>query len=356
MDKKIKKIVLCSLIILVIIFVSFMLLFLYKVSPVDSHSDKTISFTIETGTSKVDIVKNLKKKNLIRSEFFAKVILKVLDKDLYAGTYKLSKDMSTNEIINMIANQDNIENETITMTFIEGKRVSTYIKQISEVFNISEEDIKSKISDKNYLETLIDKYWFLSEDILNEEVYVPLEGYLYPDTYEFKKNSTIEDIIDKFLGNLDSKLSTYKDEIEIGKYSVHQYLTLASIVELEGVNSNDRRGVAGVFYNRLNSNIRLGSDVTTYYAVNKDFSNELTWNDLNSCNGYNTRGNCVNALPVGPICNPSLSSIAAVIEPEENDYYYFVADKDKNTYFSKTESEHALTVSKLKSEGKWYTY
>ena len=102
--------------------------------------------------------------------------------------------------------------------------------------------------------------------------------------------------------------------------------------------------------------MKLGSDVTTYYAVNKDFSAYLTKSDLNSCNGYNTRGDCVKGLPVGPICNMSLSSIAASIEPNKNDYYYFVADKNKKTYFSKNYSEHEETIATLKSEGKWYEY
>ena len=131
---------------------------------------------------------------------------------------------------------------------------------------------------------------------------------------------------------------------------------MASIVELEGVNSADRVNVAGVFYNRLNSGMSLGSDVTTYYAVKKDFSTDLTVSELNSCNGYNTRGTCVKGLPVGPICNAGLSSISAAIEPEENDYYYFVADKNKKTYFSKDGVEHAETVARLKSEGLWFTY
>ena len=211
------------------------------------------------------------------------------------------------------------------------------------------------LSNKEYLNTLINKYWFITEDILNEKIYYPLEGYLYPDTYEFKKNSKLEEIIEKMLDNMDSKLTNYKDEIKLSSYSIHQILTLASIVELEGVNKEDRSMVAGVFYNRLKSGMSLGSDVTTYYAVKKDFSRDLSQNDLDSCNGYNTRGTCVTGLPVGPIASPSLSSLSATIEPTENEYYYFVADKEKNTYFSKTSSEHVQTVAKLKSERTWFT-
>ena len=351
-----KKLIIIPILLLIISLISFIIIFIHSLSPVNKNDEKIIEFTVESGWGKNKIITELKKEDLIRSEFFSKVILKFSNKELYAGTYKLSKDLSTNEIVNKISNQENIENESISITFVEGKRLSTYVKQISENFNFTEEEINNKLSDVDYLNTLISKYWFITDDILNENIYYPLEGYLYPDTYEFKKNSTIEEIIDKFLSNMNNKLNDYKDDIEIGKYTVHEYLTLASIVELEGLNSADRANVAGVFYNRLNSGMSLGSDVTTYYAEKKDFSRDLTQKELNSCNSYNTRGTCVKGLPVGPICNAGLSSISAAIEPIENDYFYFVADKNKQTYFSKDGVEHAKTVSRLKSEGLWYTY
>lgn len=355
-EKARRKLILIPILLIIIVIISFVITFIYSLSPVDKKDDKIIEFTVENGWGKNKIVTELKKEDLIRSELFSKIILKFINKELYAGTYKLSKDLSTNEIINKISNQENIENESISITFVEGKRLSTYVKQISENFDFTEEEINLKLESVDYLNTLIDKYWFITEDILNENIYYPLEGYLYPDTYEFKKNSTLEEIIDKFLNNMNNKLESYKDDIEIGTYKVHEYLTLASIVELEGVNSADRANVAGVFYNRLNNGMSLGSDVTTYYAEQKDFSRDLTQKELNSCNSYNTRGTCVKGLPIGPICNAGLSSISASIEPATNDYFYFVADKNKQTYFSKDGVEHAQTVSRLKSEGLWYTY
>ena len=351
-----KKAFIIILLLILILITSFSIIFFHSLSPVDKKNENEIIFIVKNGWGKNKIIKELKNKDLIRSEFFSKIIVKLKNKELYAGTYKLSKDLSTNEILEIIEVGKNIENESIKITFVEGKRLTTYIKQISENFPYTEEEILNTLSNKEYLNTLINKYWFITEDILNEKIYYPLEGYLYPDTYEFKKNSKLEEIIEKMLDNMDSKLTNYKDEIKLSSYSIHQILTLASIVELEGVNKEDRSMVAGVFYNRLKSGMSLGSDVTTYYAVKKDFSRDLSQNDLDSCNGYNTRGTCVTGLPVGPIASPSLSSLSATIEPTENEYYYFVADKEKNTYFSKTSSEHVQTVAKLKSEGKWFTY
>ena len=159
------------------------------------------------------IISELKKKDLIRSEFFSKVIVKLKNKELYAGTYKLSKDLSTNEIISMLEDQNNVENESIKITFVEGKRLSTYVKQISDNFPYTEEEINNKLSDKDYLNKLMNKYSFITEDILDEKIYYPLEGYLYPDTYEFKKNSTIEEIIDKAKLTIDD---TYISGITFG--------------------------------------------------------------------------------------------------------------------------------------------
>lgn len=351
--RKISLIVFLSLMGLMIIFFSVVTI---NLMPVNNKEEKTVEFVIEPGTGKGVIADKLEKENLIKNSFFLKVYMYFTKPKVFAGTYKLSPNMSALEILEKIENSESLENETITITFIEGKRLSTYVKQISESFNFSEEEIYKKISDNEFLTNLIDKYWFISKDILNSDIYYPLEGYIYPDTYAFKKTSTIEEIITKTLDNMNTKLSEYQDEITLLSLTPHNLLTLASIVELEGASSNDRAGVAGVFINRLDAGWTLGSDVTTYYAVKKDFSVDLTQSDLNSCNAYNTRGTCVKGLPVGPICSSSLESIVASINPTDHDYYYFVADKNKQTYFSKTGVEHDKTVADLKSDGLWYEY
>ena len=340
-------------IICLIAFAGISILFL---RPVDASSETTVKFTVQEGWSKSDIAKKLEEAQLIRSEFFFKFYMKVNDKEMYAGTYELSRSMSVDEIIKTLNSANSAENETITVTFIEGKRLTDYAKKISANFAYTEEEVLAKLADEVYLRTLIEKYWFVTESILAKDIYYPLEGYLFPDTYIIKKSATIEEIVDKLLSTMDSKLSIYKEEITLSNLNIHEILTLASIVELEGANSNDRSGVAGVFYNRLKTGMTLGSDVTTYYAVKKDFSVDLTYKDLSACNAYNTRGTCVPGLPVGPIASAGLSSINATVEPATHDFYYFVADKEKKTYFSKDGAEHARTVAKLKQEGKWYEY
>ena len=160
------------------------------------------------------------------------------------------------------------------------------------------------------------------------------------------------------LDNMEEKLEPYKTQIASSNYNIHQLLTLASIVELEAARSDDRNGVAGVFYNRLKAGWSLGSDVTTYYAIQIDMNErDLYQNELESYNAYNTRSSQMTGkLPVGPICIPSKESIAAAINPKNHDYFYFVADKNKKTYFSKTGTEHNNIVAKLKKEKLWYEY
>ena len=352
----INKILLVLLSFIVLILGSFVIVSKIYLSPVDKNDDNIIKFVVDTGSSKNAIADKLEDSGLIKSALFFKFYIKLnASKELYAGTYNLTK----NEIIDVLNSNKSVENESVIITFIEGKRLVDYASKIASFLDIDSDDVIKYLDSHEFVDKQIEKYWFISDTIYDEKIYHPLEGYFFPDTYEFKKNATLDDIADKLLSTMGQKLEMYKEEIEVSEYTVHELLTLSSIIELEGASSNDRAGVAGVFYNRLNMGEPLGSDVTTYYGVGKDFSKDLSRSNLKACNGYNTRAesSCpIIGLPVGPICSPSFASISASIEPEEHDYYYFVADKNKKTYFSKTYSEHVKTVSNLKKEGLWYQY
>ena len=158
------------------------------------------------------------------------------------------------------------------------------------------------------------------------------------------------------LDETDKRLSQYKDEILELDLTIHEYFTLASIVDLEGASADDKEAVAGVFYNRLNNNWSLGSDVTTYYYLKiDDFKVSLNGDlGLYKCDyAYNTRCNDFIGLPVGPICNPSIESFLAVLNPKEHDYFYFVADCSGKTYLSKNSYEHNSIINKLVNENNW---
>lgn len=325
-----------------------------------SNEKETVNIYIDEGSSYSTIGKLLKDNGLIRNELAYKVYLKLnpVNDSLEYGDYIIGKDNSIEELIEVLKKGSITLATTKKVTFVEGKNMRYIIKQITENFDIKEEEITSLLKDENYLNSLIKDYWFLTDDIKNKDIYYSLEGYLYPDTYEFYTNATVKNIFAKLLDNMEDKLDKYKEEIEKSKYSVHEMMTLASIIELEAGNASDRKGVAGVFYNRLNDGWSLGSDVTTYYAEKIDnWSRDLKKSELSSCNSYNTRSTCMaGKLPVSPICNPGLESIIASIEPTEHDYYYFVADKNGKTYFNETDSGHVKTVNQLKRDGLWIEY
>lgn len=315
---------------------------------------------ITSGNSYLTISKVLKNNNLIKSENFYKLYIKLFKPvKLEACTYSLSENMGVKKIIETLEKGCKTNPDAIRITFKEGWHMRKVASVIASNTNNTEEAVFSLLKNDSFLDEMINKYWFLTDKIKNKKIYYSLEGYLFPDTYEFaSKDVTVKDIFLTLLNETAKKLEPLKPEIEENELSVHELLTLASIVELEAGNSGDRAGAAGVFYNRLNDGWSLGSDVTTYYAIKVDmFSRDLWPAEINAVNDYNTRTAAMaGKLPVSPICNPGLESIKAVLKPTNHNYYYFVADKNGKTYFNTGYSGHIATINELQDKGLWYEY
>ena len=329
-----------------------------QIGPVSDSSEK-IPFEIKEGDTYYSIATSLEDKGLIKSERIYKIYLKLNkpNTNLKMGVYYLSPNMGINDIINTLSGKG--ISSDITITFKEGKNMRYIADVIATNTNNNEEDVYVLLKDQNYLKELINEYWFIDESILNKNIYYSLEGYLFPNTYNFKdRNVSVREIFKTMLDETDKQISPYKQDIIDSRYSMHQILTLSSIVELEAKNEQDRAQVAGVFYNRLKSNMSLGSDVTTYYAAKVDMAErDLYASEINDINYYNTRPvSMAGKLPIGPICNPSLSSIVATLKPVTSNYYFFVADKNGKVYYTKTNSEHERLIVKLRNEGLWYEY
>lgn len=358
-----KKILIILLFLLVIIGIGIGSILIYYNKSLNSINSKTqddevVLLEIKQGMTSKQVIDSIYNAGFLNNKYVGYAYIKLNENiNLQAGIYEFTRDMSFLEVLEQI-NSGKVVDNSFAITFVEGKRITYFVQKISENFSYTEEEIMNKLSSTEYLQTLIDKYWFLTDEILNDKIYYPLEGYLYPNTYLFEKDSSIEQIIEKLLDATNKELTNYKSLIENNKYSVHELLTMASIVELEGANSDDRRGVAGVFYNRLEAGWSLGSDVTTYYAAKIDFGDrDLYQYEIEAINDYNTRSSTMaGKLPIGPICNPSNLSIDAVLNPLEHSYYYFVADKNKKTYFSENYSQHVAIINKLKNEDLWYQY
>lgn len=321
-----------------------------------SKESKEVKFEVKENQTYSTLGSELAKEGLIKSEFFYKIYIKFnKPTTLQKGIYTLNKNMDLKQIVSELEKGSNFNENLINITIKEGLNIRKIAKVISENTNNSEEDFINLMTDKTYINSLINEYWFLSDDILNGDIYYPLEGYLFPETYQIGKEYGVKDIVKVLLNQTNKILSEYKNDIENSKYSIHQIMTLSSIVELEAGNADDRSGVAGVFYNRLNSGWTLGSDVTTYYGSKiDDFKISLTYKELNDCsNKYNTRCNTLVGLPVGPICNPGLESIVASIKPSSHNYFYFVADCNGKTYMNTNSNGHSSTINMLKGQNNW---
>ncbi len=355
LKKSVRRTLIIALIILGLI-ISGIGVYQYQLSPVGKKDTEVITVEIPSGSGNKKIGQILKDKGLIRSTGAFLVYIKLNGiTNLKASTYDLSLNMSLKEIVAILAKGNTYNPNVVRLTFKEGLNIRQVALEIASKTNHSYDEIISKMQDETFIDTLINKYWFLTDEIKDSDIYYPLEGYLFPDTYEFKnKDVSVGDIITRMLDEMDSVLTEDKKEIDKSSFTIHQLLTLASMVELEGVNDEDRDMIAGVFYNRLNAGWSLGSDVTACYGAKVDIKDCNDSIDYNAYTPYNTRNiQMAGKLPIGPICNPSKNSIIGSISPSKHSYYYFVADKYKRVYFTKTEKEHLAKVQEIKNKGEW---
>ena len=354
MGVKIKpKPFLIFLIIFAIMLIGFGCGWVYLVGPVDKSNDKDVKITVKSGTSTLKIAEILKENKIIKSKLIFRLYIKINHvNSLKAATYRFKKSMSLDEVIKLLEEGRTSNEDALKLTFKPGQRITDYAKVISNNTNTSYDDVIAIMKDREYAKELINKYWFLTDKILDENIYYPLEGYLAADTYYFddEKVSTKE-IIKRLLDKENANLEKYKT---ILVNDPHYYLTMASVAQLEGTNTENRKKIVGTFKNRLSSGYNMGSDVTTYYALQIDMKEDLNAEQFATINPYNTRAaNMINKMPIGPICNPSLSSIEASVYPEDSNYLFFVADKHGNIYFTSTNAEHDKKVAEIKAKGDW---
>ncbi len=325
----------------------------YEIRPMDKNGTD-VSLEVKEGDTWYSIADKLYYSGLIRSTNFYKIYIKLfMPGHIEAGLYNLSSKMDLPTIIDTLE-KEAVNPNVISITLKEGINMREVAKIISDNTSNTYDDFMDLMVDTEYIDSLIDEYWFLDEDIKDEDIYYPLEGYLFPSTYNIDKTSDSKAIIKTILDNMDLVLLKYKTEIQKNDLSIHEILTLASIVELEAGTKADRADVAGVFINRIDNDWSLGSDVTTYYALKiDDFKYSLTNRELATCNKYNTRSNCVVGLPIGPIGNAGAESIEAVLNPTKTSMYYFVADCSGKTYLTETLKEHNNIIDKLEEENNW---
>lgn len=349
--KKITKIILGILIALLLLGATAVLIAFnyYKegISAVSKESEEVL-VTVESGQTATSVLYTLEEAGLVNDVLCGKIYLKLNEVgNLKANSYLLNKNMSLEEIFAIMENPTDEYVIQISVTILDGYSLPDIAESIATALNMESSEVMDLLNDETFLNSLMEEYWFITEDILQEGIRYPLEGYLYPETYLFNSNVTLEKVIYASLDMMDEYLTSVKSSIEEMGWSVHEFLTFASIVERESLYDEDRPKIAGVFMNRLEVNMLLQSDITVNYAWERT-GVDVTYSHLEIDSPYNTYKYA--GLPIGPISTVSEVTMDACVNYEDNDYYYFFAKEDGTVIYSSTLSEHNAAVQ----ENKWY--
>ena len=262
-----------------------------------------------------------------------------------AGDYVLNSNMSYDRIITAMRMGDTIKEE-VKITFYEGMT-------LSEIADLLEE---KEVCDADEFIALTQSGEFSYEfiDMLpeNKNRFRKLEGYIFPDTYNFYVGENVESVLRKFLRNFQNRVMPIYDDIRDAGMTLDEAITLASVVQKEAGNEEEMAKVSSVFHNRIENPSAglpmLQSDVTIFYVEN-DIKPYQQRSDQTMYDAYNTY--VCHGLPVGPICNPGLDAIEAAIDPDDTDYYFFVTDVNGVYYYGKTLNQHYSNVRKAAAAG-----
>lgn len=357
--KKKFKIILVFLILILLVVLAGLITWNTLQAPVDEKDNNIIEVVIPSGAGISQIATILKEKDLIKNEDFFKLYTKITKPDsLKATTYRLKKSMSLKQIISALEKGNGYNPNELNITIQEGLNMREIAKIISSKTSNSYDEVIAKSNDEQYIRTLINKYWFITEDVLNEAIYYKLEGYIYPDTYTLANEDVdVEYIFNKMIEEMAKHLEPYKD-YDYTTLSIHQRLTLASMVEKESSVSTDRTKMASVFINRIIRGMPLGSDVTTKYAIKLDEKRAMTAAEFATKSPYNTRlqdGSMNGMLPIGPISTISKNSIDASFNPDTTPYIYFIANIETlETFFYEDYNGFLKKKNELASVNKGY--
>ncbi|MBM7569573.1 endolytic transglycosylase MltG [Aquibacillus albus] len=315
--------------------------------PVNPDDETTTSIEIPLGSSTSQIANILEENGIIKDPRVYRFYIKFNNAGQFqAGEYQLSPSMTLGEITDALQTGRVYKEPVLTVTIPEGKTIEQIADLYAEKADVDKEAFLARVEDKTFIRQLIDAYpTILSEEILNEDIRTPLEGYLYAATYQFyEENPSVDTIINKMLDKTEDVVLNYYDQIsQMEEWTVHDAITMASLVENEARTEEDRKIIAGVFYNRLEQGMMLQTDPTVLYALG-EHRDRVLYEYLEIESPYNTYQ--ITGLPVGPISNFNENSLRAVIEPEETNYMYFVAANDGNIYYSETYEKHQELVAR----------
>ena len=327
--------------------------------PVDANSKEYVTVQIPEGANVQEIGSALEHSGVIKHGVIFAFYAKYKNySDLKAGYYNLQKSMSTEDIIKELQKGGTAEPQEPSLadlTIPEGytiDQIAQAVGQLQGEFKepLTAEAFLAKVQDDNFISQEVAKYPNLLESLPTKEsgARYRLEGYLFPATYSIKESTTIESLIDEMLAAMDKTLTPHYSAIKSKNLTVNELLTIASLVEKEGAKTEDRKLIAGVFYNRLNLGMPLQSNIAILYAQGKLGQNISLADDAGIDTSINSPYNVYTkpGLMPGPVDSPSQDAIEASINQTKSENLYFVANvTDGKVYYAVTQEEHDRNVA-----------
>ena len=327
--------------------------------PVDANSKEYVTVQIPEGSNVQEIGSALEHSGVIKHGVIFAFYAKYKNySDLKAGYYNLQKSMSTEDIIKELQKGGTAEPQEPSLadlTIPEGytiDQIAQAVGQLQGKFKepLTAEAFLAKVQDDNFISQEVAKYPNLLESLPTKEsgVRYRLEGFLFPATYSIKESTTIESLIDEMLAAMDKTLTPHYSAIKSKNLTVNELLTIASLVEKEGAKTEDRKLIAGVFYNRLNLGMPLQSNIAILYAQGKLGQNISLADDAGIDTSINSPYNVYTkpGLMPGPVDSPSQDAIEASINQTKSENLYFVANvTDGKVYYAVTQEEHDRNVA-----------
>lgn len=330
-----------------------------SLQPVDADSKQYVTVQIPEGSNVQEIGKTLEDAGLIKHGLVFSLYAKYKNyADLKSGYYNLQKSMSTEDIIHELQKGGTAEAQEpvlATLTIPEGYTIDQMAQAVGQLQGDFKEPLTAdaflaKVQDENFISQEVAKYPSLLESLPTKEsgARYRLEGFLFPATYSIKESTTVESLIDEMLAAMDKTLAPHYSTIKSKNLTVNELLTIASLVEKEGAKTDDRKLIAGVFYNRLNLGMPLQSNIAILYAQGKLGQKISLADDAGIDTTINSPYNVYTNLGLmpGPVDSPSLDAIESSINQTKSENLYFVADvTDGKVYYASNKEEHDRNVA-----------
>lgn len=322
--------------------------------PLDKNDKKLVQVEVPSGSSNRQIGDILEEGEVIRDGMVFNFYTKFKNlTNFQAGYYQFSPNMTLDQISKELQQGGSAEplDDASKLTVPEGYDVDKIASLVAKKTDFKKEDFIKVMKDDKFFEQLKAQYPDLLTDAGNaKDVRYRLEGYLFPATYNVHKNRSLEDLVTQMVDTTNQILTPYYSQIKEKGLNVQEVMTLASLVEKEGVTQSDRKKIAQVFFNRIEAQMPLQSDISILYALG-EHKEVVTIKDTEVDSPYNLYTNT--GYGPGPFDNPSQEAILAVLDPTENDYIYFVADiSTGKVYYAKTYEEHMELVEKYVNKEK----